>query len=96
VAVEIPVADKTLGQLLVVLLNFRNGGTQRAQVGRRTGWLAVLIENQPVRMLFNHIRQLIRAVVENVFSVSILGNDGNPPQRDPDTRIVISLDDLLE
>src|SRR5262249_8062329 len=96
VAVEVPIADKALRELMIILLDFGHCRTERTQIGRRASRLSVLIKNQPVRMISHHVRQLVRTMIKDIFAASIFDNDRNPPQRQVNSRIVISLDYLLQ
>ena len=56
---------------------------------------AVFPQNEPVGMVFHDIGQLVWAVVKNVLTASVLGNQWNPPKRDLDTFIVKRFDNPL-
>jgi hypothetical protein len=77
-AVESPVANKFLGQLLVVSLHFRHGRTQCRQVARHTSMLAVLVEDEPIRMLLRHLRRDI--FVRLPLALTVFGAQRQPPQ----------------
>src|SRR6266851_8461647 len=85
VAVEVPVTNKALGQLLVVLLHLRDRGAQGSEIRCGTRLISVLIQDKPVRMLLDDVRQLVRTMVEDVLTVSVFDHERDPPKRDVDT-----------
>src|SRR5689334_5833664 len=96
VTIKVPVTNEALRQTLVVLLNFGNGWAECTKIGGRPGRLSVLVENQPVWMLFHDVRQLVYAMVQDVFTAAIFCNERYPPQRDPNSSIVVCLHYFLE
>ena len=60
VSIEVPISNESLGQLLVIRLDLRQRRAQRCQISRHASGLAVFVQDQPVRMLFHHLRDAVR------------------------------------
>ena len=77
-AVKVPIANKFLGELLVVLLHFRHRRAERRQVTDHAGMFAIFVENQPVRVLLRNFR--LDVFVRLVFSLAVFNAQRQPPQ----------------
>ena len=92
VAVEIPVVNKFLGELLVVGLNFGNGGTEDGEIAGHASGLAIFVENEPIGMLLHDIGDDVFAAA--VAELAVLDGEGKPPELDFDALLVKVVDHL--
>src|SRR5208282_2777334 len=76
-AVESPVTNEFLRELLVIGANFGHCRTQHSQAARHVRMLAVLVEDEPLRMLFCDFGY--RIFVRFVFSFAIFYGERQPP-----------------
>src|SRR6516162_6609036 len=81
VAGKIPVADEFFRQPTVILLNLRKRRAKSAKASRKSRRLPVRIEDQPIRMIADHVGRGIRLMVQDVPSSTVFRDDRNPPQR---------------
>ena len=94
VAVKSPVADELCRELLVILLHFRQGGTQRGQAPHHARVLAVLVEDQPVRVLLDDPGQAVG--VRLIAPLAVFDPERYPPDLRANPLLVKLLDHFLD
>ena len=76
--VKAPVPNEFLGQLFEVTLHLRHRRTQRAQIANHPRVLAILVKNQPIRMLLHNLGHLV--FVRLVLPLPVLDPERQPPK----------------
>src|SRR5216117_2597592 len=93
-AVESPVANKFLGQLLVPRLHLGNRGAQRSQITSHARMLAVLVKNQPVGMFLSYLRNNV--FVRLPSALPIFNTNRQPPELHQFSLLMKIVDHLLD
>ena len=92
--VKSPLADKSFRKLLVISLHLRHSRTQRRQPTRHPRVLAILIKNQPLRMLLHDFRDHVFMRLPLV--LPIFHAQGQPPELRENSLLVKVVHHLLD
>src|SRR5437868_1048426 len=86
VAIEAPLANELLRELLVVFLNLGQPGTEYSQTTKHSRGLAIFVQHGPIRMFLHYFRDYV--FVRFPLAVAVLGHEWVPPNLRVDTFLV--------